>query len=132
MPKSEKKNLSQIPPVFDRVLAAAKVAEENRGDDIVILDLREVTQMFDFFLFVSGSSRRQLITIGDEIRKKLVKEMGDTCLTESGRTEGKWIALDFGDIIIHLFEPETRNFYAIEELWEKAKAVKIDPTAVEP
>jgi ribosome-associated protein len=119
MPKSEKKNIAKIPPVFDRVLAAAKVAEENKGYDILILDVRELTKSFDYLLIVSGSSRRQLYAIGDEIQKKLVGKMGDRCLSVSGHTEGKWIVIDYGDIIVHLFEPETRKYYALEELWGK-------------
>jgi len=119
MPKSEKKNTSNIPPVLDRVIAAAKVAEENKGDDIMVLDVRELTKAFDYFLIVSGSSRRQLYAIGDEIQKKLVGEMGDASLSISGHGEGKWIVIDYGDIIVHLFEPETRKYYALEELWGK-------------
>jgi len=126
MPKSEKKNISRIPPVLDRVMAAAKVAEENKGHDIVILDVRELTKTFDYFLIVSGSSRRQLYAIGDEIQKKLAREMGDDCLSVSGHTEGKWIVIDYGDIVVHLFEPETRKYYALEELW--GKGVRIEHT----
>ena len=127
MPKTEKKNTAEIPPVFDRVIAAAKVAEENKGHDIVVLDIRELTNMFDYFLIVSGSSRRQLYAIGDEIQQKLVREMGDVCMSVSGQTEGKWIVIDYGDIVVHLFEPEMRKYYALEELWGKGK--KIDLTA---
>ena len=117
MPKSEKKNLSKIPPVLDRVIAAAKVADENKGHDIVVLDLRELTKTFDYFLIVSGSSRRQLYAIGDEIQRKRVREMGDECLSVSGHTDGKWVVIDYGAIVVHLFEPETRKYYALEELW---------------
>jgi len=127
MPKSEKKNLSTIPPVLERIIAAAKVAEENKGHDVVILDLRELTKTFDYFLIASGASRRQLYAIGDEIQRKLVGEMGDTCLSISGHTEGKWIVLDYGDIVVHLFEPETRKYYALEELW--GKGLRVDYNA---
>jgi len=123
MSKSEKKNLTKIPPVLDRAIAAAKVAEENKGHDIVLLDLREVTPLFDYFLLVSGSSRRQLYALGDEIKRKLVGEMGDECLCVSGNAEGKWIVFDYGDIVVHLFEPEMRKYYALEELW--GKGVKV-------
>ena len=125
MPKSEKKNLSKVSPVLDRVIAAAKVAEENKGKDILILDVRELTKTFDYFLIVSGSSRRQLHAMGDEIQRKLAGEMGDKCLSVSGHTEGKWIVIDYGDIIIHLFEPETRKYYALEELWGKGIEVAV-------
>ena len=127
MPKSEKKNLSKIPPVLDRVIAAAKVADENKGHDIVVLDLRELTKTFDYFVIVSGSSRRQLYAIGEEIQRKLVREIGDECLSVSGHTDGKWIVLDYGDIVVHLFEPETRKYYALEELWGKGS--RVDYTA---
>jgi len=113
-------NNSPLLSVLDRVLAAARVAEENRGQDIVILDLRELTKSFDYFLIVSGTSRRQLYAIADEIQKKLVKEIGDECRSVSGHKEGRWIVIDYDDIIVHLFEPETREYYALEELWGKA------------
>ena len=124
MPKSEKKHTSNLPPVLERVIAAAQVAEDNRGHDVLILDVRELTKVCDYFLLVSGSSRRQLYAIGDEIQRKLAGEIGDTCLTISGHTEGRWIVIDYGDIIVHLFEPEMRKYYALEELW--GKGVKVD------
>jgi ribosome-associated protein len=125
MPKSDKTNQQKIPPVLDRVLAAAKVAEENRGHDVLVLDVRELTKSFDYFLIVSGSSRRQLYAIGDEIQKKLAGELGDECLSVSGHTEGRWIVIDYGDLIVHLFEPETRKYYALEELW--GKGIRVEP-----
>jgi ribosome-associated protein len=121
--KSEKTTLAKIPPALDRVMAAAKVASENKGRDVLILDVRELTRTFDYFLIVSGSSRRQLYAIGDEIQRKLVREMGDECMSVSGHAEGKWIVIDYGDIVVHLFEPETRQYYALEELWGKGIAV---------
>jgi len=122
-------NKTPLPSVLDRVLAAAQVAEENRGQDIAILDLRELTKSFDYFLIVSGSSRRQLYAIGDEIQKKLVKELGDECMSVSGHKEGRWIVIDYGDIVVHLFEPETREYYALEELWGKAIRVPFPDTS---
>ena len=124
MSKSVKKSTTKISPVLDRVIAAAKVAEENKGHDILILDVRVLTKTFDYFLIVSGSSRRQLYAMGDEIQRKLVGEMGDECLSVSGHTEGKWIVIDYGDIIVHLFEPETRKYYALEELWGKGTKIE--------
>ncbi|MGL4595074.1 MAG: ribosome silencing factor [Thermoguttaceae bacterium] len=126
MPKSARKNTSHIPPALDRVLAAAVVAKENKGHDIVILDVQELTKSFDYFLIISGSSRRQLYSIGDEIQKKIAGEMGDECLSVAGHTEGRWIVIDYGDIIVHLFEPETRQYYALEELWGKGVVIPFE------
>jgi ribosome-associated protein len=121
-----KKKVSRIFSAEDRLAAAVNVAKENRGNDIVVLDIRDLTKSFDYFLIVSGSSRRQLHAIGDEIQKKLVGEMGDECLSVSGYKEGRWVVIDYGDIIVHLFEPETRSYYSIEELWGKAIKIPID------
>jgi ribosome-associated protein len=123
MAKSDKIITKELLPVLERVIAAAKVAEENRASDVTVLDLRELTKEFDYFIIASGSSRRQLHAAGDEIQKKLVREMGDTCLSVSGHSEAKWIVIDYGDIVVHLFEPETRRYYALEELWGKGKIV---------
>jgi ribosome-associated protein len=113
-------------PGLRRARTAARVAAENRGRDIVILDLRDLTPMFDFFVLVSGSSRRQLHAISEEIDNVLQKELGDRRLGIEGYEESRWILLDYGDVVIHMFEPETRAYYAIEELWGQAKRVPVE------
>jgi ribosome-associated protein len=109
-----------------RARIAARVAADNRGRDIVILDLRELTCIFDFFVLVSGSSRRQLHSISEEIDRVLEKELGDRRLGIEGYEESRWILLDYGDVVVHMFEPETRAYYAIEELWSQAKRVPVE------
>jgi ribosome-associated protein len=113
-------------PGLHRARVAARVAAENRGRDIVILDLRELTCIFDFFVLVSGTSRRQLHAISEEIDRVLEKELGDRRLGIEGYEESRWILLDYGDVVVHMFEPETRAYYAIEELWGQAKRVPVD------
>ena len=99
------------------------MAAENRGRDIVILDLRELTSMFDFFVLVSGASRRQLHAISEEIDRVMQEELGDRRMGIEGYEESRWILLDYGDVVVHMFEPETRAYYAIEDLWGHAKRV---------
>jgi ribosome-associated protein len=113
-------------PGLRRARVAARVAAENRGRDVVILDLRELTSIFDFFVLVSGTSRRQLHAISEEIDRVLEKELGDRRLGIEGYEESRWILLDYGDVVIHMFEPETRAYYAIEELWSQAKRVPLE------
>ncbi len=108
---------------LDRALAAARTAEDNRGRDIVILDLREQTAVFDYFVVITGSSRRQLHAISEEIENTLKREYGDRRLGMEGFTESRWILLDFGDIVVHLFDDETRKYYDLEHLWSGAKRV---------
>src|SRR5271166_1857233 len=107
-------------------LTAAKVAEENRGRDIVVLDMRELTSMFDYFVLATGASRRQLHAISEEIDHALEDRMGDRRLGIEGYEESRWILLDYGDVVVHLFEPETRGYYALEELWGEAKRVPLE------
>jgi ribosome-associated protein len=109
-----------------RARIAARVAAENRGRDVVILDLRELTSMFDFFVIVSGASRRQLHAISEEIDRVLQEELGDKRMGIEGYEESRWILLDYGDVVVHMFEPETRAYYAIEDLWAQAKRVPLD------
>lgn len=110
-------------PGLRRALVAARVAEENRGREIVVLDMREMTSLFDYFVVASGTSRRQLHAMSEEIDRVLEKELGDRRLGIEGYRESRWILLDYGDVVVHLFEPETRAYYAIEELWAAAKRV---------
>ncbi|MCL2347206.1 MAG: ribosome silencing factor [Planctomycetaceae bacterium] len=112
---------------LDRAFLAAQVAADNRAQNIVILDLRNLTQNFDYFVIASGTSRRQLHAVSEEIDSALENRLGDKRLSISGYQESRWIVLDYGDIIIHLFEPETREFYALEELWAKGGIVPFEP-----
>ena len=110
-----------------RAQIAARVAAENRGRDIVILDLRELTCMFDFFVIVSGASRRQLHAISEEIDRVMQEELDDRRMGIEGYEESRWILLDYGDVVVHLFEPEMRAYYALEDLWGHAKRVPRKP-----
>ena len=110
---------------LQRALLAARVAEENRGRDIVILDMRPLTAVFDYFVLASGTSRRQLHAMSEEIDHALEDRMGDRRLGIEGYQESRWILLDYGDVVIHLFEPETRTYYALEDLWAQAKRVDV-------
>lgn len=109
-------------------LAAAQVAFENRGQDVVVLDLREQTPVFDFFVIASGSSRRQLHAISEEIDHKLEDELGDRRMGIEGYNESSWILLDYGTVVVHLFDEQMRDYYDLENLWANAK--RVDLTAV--
>jgi ribosome-associated protein len=110
-------------------LAAARVADLNRGRDIAIIDLRELTPIFDYFVLVTGSSRRQLHAISEEIDDVLARDFGDQRLGIEGYADSRWILLDFGDVVVHLFDEETRGYYDLEQLWAGAKRVPFEPAA---
>jgi ribosome-associated protein len=113
---------------LELALAAARTASENRGRNIIVLDLREVTPVFDFFVIATGSSRRQLHAMSEEIDHKLEDDLGDKRMGIEGYSESRWILLDYGTVVIHLFDDETREYYDIENLWTQAK--RIDLTGV--
>ncbi|OHB75604.1 MAG: ribosome silencing factor, partial [Planctomycetes bacterium RBG_16_64_10] len=108
-------------------LAAARTAEENRGRDIVLLDMRELTPLFDYFVLATGTSRRQLHAMSEEIDHTLTNDMNDRRLSIEGYDEGRWILLDYGNVVIHLFDEETREYYALEQLWSDARRVALPP-----
>jgi ribosome-associated protein len=109
-------------------LAAARAAAENRGQDVVVLDLRKLTAIFDYFVLATGASRRQLHAISEEIDHVLEDGMGDKRMSISGYAESRWIVLDYGSVVIHLFDEETRAYYDLENLWADAERVDLTDT----
>jgi ribosome-associated protein len=104
-------------------VAAAHTARENKGQDVVILDLRDLTPICDYFVIATGTSRRQLHAMSDEIDHKLEDDLHDQRLGIEGYDGSSWLLLDFGSIVVHLFDAETREYYAIEDLWAEARRV---------
>lgn len=104
-------------------VAAAQSAEDNRGQNIVILDLRDQTSIFDFFVIATGTSQRQLRAMSDAIDDVLQKEFGHARLGTEGYQDSRWILLDYGSIIVHLFDETSRDYYRLEELWGGAKRI---------
>lgn len=87
------------------------------------MDLRDLTSIFDYFVIASGTSRRQLHAMSDEIDHKLERELDAQRLGVEGYDGSSWILLDYGSVVIHLLDKETRDYYRIEELWAEAKRV---------
>jgi ribosome-associated protein len=108
-----------------RALAAARVADETRGTDVHVLDLREVTDSFDYFVVATGASRRQLHAMADEIEQVMKKEMHDTRRGVEGYEDGRWIVIDYGDVVVHLFDAESRDYWDLENLWSGCKTVPL-------
>jgi ribosome-associated protein len=106
-------------------LAAARTADDHRGADIAVLDMRGMTTEFDFFVLVTGNSRRQLHAISEEIDRVLEGELADQRMGIEGYNESRWILLDYGSVVIHLFDAETREYYALEDLWAHAERIPL-------
>lgn len=105
-------------------MAAAREAEDNRGTNVVVLDMRSETTIFDYFVIATGTSNRQLRAMSDAIDDVLEKQQHHRRLGREGYEESHWIALDYGSVVVHLFDATTRDYYRIEELWAGAKPVE--------
>lgn len=100
--------------------AIAEIADDRKAVDIVTLDLRGIVSYADYFVICSGRTDRQAKAIHDAIHLQLKDEHGLLPRRVEGLTEGKWILLDYLDVIVHVFTPETREFYRLEHLWGEA------------
>lgn len=98
---------------------ASALLEEKKAKDIKLMDVRELSTVTDYFLIVSGMSTPHLKAMFSDLQVEL-KKLGAHCYRKAGNPEGGWMVLDYVDVIIHLFMPEMRQFYAIEELWDQA------------
>jgi ribosome-associated protein len=97
----------------------ARIADDNRAKDIVLLDLRDVTPLVDYFVIATAPSRRQSHAIADEIAQAM-KRQGESRLGIEGSEEGRWILMDFGDFVVHIFSADARDYYALEDIWGDA------------
>lgn len=102
-----------------------KAINKRSGDNIVVLDIKKVSPICDYFIIASGTSARQVKLIVDEIQNELSKQDVDL-LRREGYDSGRWVLLDYGDIVIHIFHEEERKFYNIEGIWKDAGKVNID------
>jgi ribosome-associated protein len=107
-------------------LALAKLAREiladKKGEDPRLLDVRKLSGITDYYLIVSGGSPAHLKALFNEVLKRL-KDRGVRSFRKSGDPESGWMVIDYVDVIIHILMPESRSYYAIESLWERAPQV---------
>ncbi|MCI0580351.1 MAG: ribosome silencing factor [Chloroflexi bacterium] len=96
---------------------------DKKGGDIILLDIRDKALFTDFFLICTGESGRQLQALADGIAEDAKKKATTLPWGVEGDAEGGWILMDYGDVIVHLFSPDKRTFYNLEELWGDAHVV---------
>jgi ribosome-associated protein len=113
---------SRVSVALDHACLAARLAADHKARDILVLDMRGQTPLYDFFVIVTGTSRRQIHNLAEEIDAALRSE-GEERLSIEGYEASKWLVQDYGDIVIHLFSPEAREYYRLEELWADAPRV---------
>ncbi len=104
---------------------AALAADSKSGEDLVALDVSAPLPLVDIFLLVTGRNERNVAAIADEIEDQL-HEAGHKRLRREGRQESRWVLLDFGDLVVHVFHEEERMYYGLERLWKDCPVVPIE------
>ena len=107
------------------VTIAALAADSKQGEDLVALDVSGPLPLTDVFLLVTGRNERNVVAIAGEIEDKMI-EAGAKPLRREGRQEGRWILLDFVDVVVHVFHEEDRMYYSLERLWKDCPAIPLD------
>ena len=102
-----------------------KYADDKKASDIKLLCISELTTIADYFVICHANSSTQMNAIFGEIEEKLRKEDGINLLNPEARSSTGWLLMDYGDVIVHIFNAETREFYGIEKLWADAQNVDI-------
>jgi len=114
---------TEIPDPSEQMRLAANAAHDRKAEELTILDLSEICDFTDRFMICSGTNERQVQAIADHVLEVL-RRAGVRPLTVEGQRHGRWVLLDFGgDMVIHVFLEETREFYALERLWADAPVI---------
>jgi ribosome-associated protein len=111
-------------------VAAARAAASKQGRDVVVLDVRELIVITDYFVIASGSSDRQVRTVAEEI-ERAVKAQGLRPVRREGQREGRWVLLDFVDFVAHVLQDQDREYYGLERLWADAPTVPWEERAAQ-
>lgn len=93
--------------------------EDKKGIDMQVLDISKMTSIADYFVIVSGNSSAQVTSIADEVESKMFQAGFDKVSNKEGHKSARWILLDFGDVIVHVFHKDEREFYNLERLWSQ-------------
>jgi ribosome-associated protein len=116
----------------DWAILAARAASDKRATDIVAMDVAELLVVTDYFVICTGNTDVQVKAIADEVEDRLREEADIKPIGREGLPEAKWVLLDYGDLVVHVFQPEERDFYRLEKLWGEAPRLELpeDVTAV--
>ena len=116
---AQDKGLSSL----DKVMIAARAADSKKATDILIQDVRELVGITDFFVIVTAQNNREISAVLDAIEEAEIKEAGVKPFSVEGAQEGFWALQDYGDFVVHVFQPEGRDYYRLEEIWNDAPTI---------
>ncbi len=111
---------------YELAQVAAVAADDKQADDIVLLDLTEVTDLCEYMLICSADNPNKVKSIVDEIEEKVRTNCSEKPFGTEGKTDNTWILLDFGSVIVNVFDEEERGIYRLESLWGDAKRIELN------
>lgn len=114
----------QSPAIAELAQRAAATLLDNKANDVIVLSLKGVTDMTDYFIIASGTSDTHVRALGEHVQVALKKDGAEPHHAE-GLTQGRWVLLDYVDFVVHLFHPSLRTFYQLERLWSDAEVVSV-------
>lgn len=118
---------TEAPPVdvhLENAWLVARTADDFRGKDIIVLDMQSITPLVDYFVIVTAGSIRQMRAMGEEVNR-VMRTRGRPKANGEGNNAGSlWVLYDYGDVVLHVFTPEGRNYYRLEELWADAPRIE--------
>ena len=114
--------------IRDLLVTAAKAASDKKGDDTIILEVGAVLAITDAFVITSGANARQVRTISEEVERKVAETGGPKPLRIEGLDDARWVLMDYGDFVVHVFLDEVRRYYDLERLWSDAPRVEWETT----
>jgi ribosome-associated protein len=106
-------------------LIAVRAAESKKATEIKVLDLTGITSFADYFVICTGNNQRQVQAISDEVGLQLKQQARDLPNSLEGYAQAEWVLADYGDMLVHVFSPHSREYYGLERLWRNAKTVEI-------
>ena len=106
--------------VATRARIAARAADAKKGDDILVLDVGDIIGIVECFVITSASNSRLVRTIVEEVEREVFEQTGEKPRAVEGLRDASWVLLDYGDLVVHVFLAETREFYGLERLWADA------------
>lgn len=117
--------MTEIQDSRKKAIIAAQAADEKKATDIMVQEVKDLISVTDYFVIATAANNRQVQSIIDEIEEKEREEAGVKPFHREGTLDGTWALLDYGDFVVHVFQPEARDYYRLEALWNDAPVVDL-------
>lgn len=126
-PQTDEINTSKTRTSFPQLVSLINEALlEKKAEQLNVLDVRNLTTLTDFFIICNGNSDTQIKALADNVTEKIKEQTGEHVWRKEGLENKKWVVLDYVDVVVHIFNEETRQFYALEKMWNDAEITTIE------